>query len=52
MWWKRDWAWGRNYDITPDGKRLVMIVATSTAGNEITVVLNWYEELKRKMQGK
>jgi len=48
-WWAEDQPWGRNYDITPDGKRLVMIAGTSTAGNEITVVLNWFEELKQKL---
>ncbi len=37
-----------NYDVSPDGKRFVMIrpdeESTST---QIHVVLNWFEELKR-----
>jgi serine/threonine-protein kinase len=48
-WWVEDAPWGRNYDITPDGKHLVMIAGTSTAGNEITVVLNWFDELKQRL---
>ena len=49
----RDGSWGggipcgRNYDVGLDG-RLVMISAPSTAGNQIAVVLNWFEELKQK----
>jgi serine/threonine-protein kinase len=50
--WRPDPAWARTYDIAPDGKRLVMIAETSTAGNEITVVLNWFEELKQKLGAK
>jgi Tol biopolymer transport system component len=48
---------GRRYDITPDGKRfLVMLPDTSTKGKsrhtqQVNVVLNWFEELK-KIQGK
>jgi hypothetical protein len=46
----------RKYDITPDGKQFVMLFnPQSSAGNntasappqEIRVVLNWFEELKR-----
>jgi hypothetical protein len=36
--------------VMPDSKTLLMISTSGTAGNEITVVLNWFEELKRKMQ--
>jgi hypothetical protein len=45
--WLYDFRYGRNYDVMPDGKHLVMIAASGTAGSEITVVLNWFEELKR-----
>ena len=45
----------RNFDLTPDGRWLMAIPATAlTSGDdlkttqEITVVLNWIEELKRK----
>jgi hypothetical protein len=51
-WWREDYAWGRNYDVSPDGKRILLIAAAAAAGNEITVVQNWFEELKRKLQGK
>ena len=43
----------RNYDITPDGKRFLMIVPAGPAGPrdpsppQINIVLNWHEELKR-----
>jgi len=45
--WERESSFGRMYDISPDGKRLIMISITESAGNEITVILNWFEELKR-----
>ena len=37
-----------NYDVTPDGQRFVMIGSEDVpAPTELTVVLNWFEELKR-----
>ncbi len=36
-----------NYDVTPDGQRFVMIKEEQTAPEQIHVVLNWFEELKR-----
>jgi hypothetical protein len=42
----------RPYDITPDGKRFIgMIAANQTASGapQIQVVLNWFEELKAKV---
>ena len=40
-----------NYDITPDGRRFVMIMEGGEEGEtlltQIHVVLNWFEELKR-----
>ncbi|MEE8158927.1 MAG: hypothetical protein V3T78_06130, partial [Dehalococcoidia bacterium] len=37
-----------NYDVTPDGQRFVMVKATQESTPEqINVVLNWFEELKR-----
>ena len=39
-----------SYDVTPDGQQFVMIKgggATEEARQEIIVVLNWFEELKR-----
>jgi serine/threonine-protein kinase len=46
-----DFAWDRpaNYDVTPDGRRFVMVKTagrTSTV-EELRVVLNWFEELRR-----
>ncbi|MGH9256636.1 MAG: hypothetical protein ACRD3C_18910, partial [Vicinamibacterales bacterium] len=39
----------RSYDISPDGKRFLLIEApnTGTQAAALTVVLNWTEELKR-----
>ena len=39
------------YDITPDGQRFVMIQEgwTDSAPTQINVVLNWFEELKRRL---
>jgi eukaryotic-like serine/threonine-protein kinase len=38
-----------NYDVSPDGQRFLMIqpATASAPPNEITIVLNWSEELKR-----
>jgi serine/threonine-protein kinase len=43
---------GRNYDVTADGKRFLMIkdarpVDSSAPPSQLVVVLNWFEELKR-----
>jgi len=43
----------RNYDITPDGKRIIVVRKTSPleaveASTSINVVLNWTEELKQR----
>ncbi len=39
-----------NYDITPDGQRFVMIKSEQeSAPTQINVVLNWFEELKRRV---
>ena len=45
----------RNYDVAPDGERFLMVkqgAPTDNAGDlapEITVVLNWFEELKDRV---
>jgi hypothetical protein len=42
-----------NYDVTPDGQRFLMIQEERDARiNQINVVLNWAEELKRLMREK
>ncbi len=38
---------GRNYDLSPDGQRFLMIKEEEVGGAQINVVLNWFEELKR-----
>jgi serine/threonine-protein kinase len=45
-------AVGRNYDVTRDGKRFVMIKnpASGAGGMAITVVVNWAEELKARLK--
>jgi serine/threonine-protein kinase len=43
-----------NYDVSPDGERFVMLNsgAQERAATEITVLLNWFEELQRLVPGK
>ena len=44
-----------NYDVSPDGQRFLMIKASEQeqAGpTQINVVLNWFEELKRRVPAK
>ncbi|MDA2939177.1 hypothetical protein MYX75_13070, partial [Acidobacteria bacterium AH-259-A15] len=45
-------GFGRNYDISPDGQRFLMMKAgeqteESSAPTQLIVVLNWFDELKR-----
>ncbi len=40
-------AYGRDYDIMPDGQRFVMLKEMSPPPRRIAVVLNWFEELKQ-----
>ena len=40
-----------NYDITPDGRRLVMIAAEASSGIETVVVVNWLPELRARLAG-
>ena len=46
-------AFFRDYDITPDGERFVMILpeveSDASATSSINVVLNWFEELKERV---
>jgi Tol biopolymer transport system component len=39
--------WSSNYDVAPDGRRFVMIRRGEDADQQLNVVLNWFEELKR-----
>jgi hypothetical protein len=41
-----------NYDVSPDGQRFLMLKPTeqqAQAATQINVVLNWFEELKRRV---
>jgi hypothetical protein len=41
-----------NYDVSPDGQRFLMLKpaeASEAAPTQINVVLNWFEELKRRV---
>jgi hypothetical protein len=44
-------AWSSSYDVAPDGRRFVMIRrgedADTPAPQQLNVVLNWFQELKR-----
>ncbi len=40
---------GRHYDVTPDGRRFVMLRAEQEELAELNVVLNWFEELKAQV---
>jgi serine/threonine-protein kinase len=42
---------GRNYDVTPDGQRFLMIKSGTANGQtaQMNVVMNWFEELKRRV---
>ncbi len=41
-----------NYDVSPDGQRFLMLKTSEqgqAAPTQINVVLNWFEELKRRV---
>jgi serine/threonine-protein kinase len=40
-------AMGRTYDVSPDGKRFLMIKSADDSPRRIVIVQNWLEELKR-----
>ena len=41
---------GRDYDITPDGERFVVVLPSEESSQpQINVVLNWFEELKARV---
>jgi eukaryotic-like serine/threonine-protein kinase len=43
-------ATGVTYDVTPDGQRFLMIKdAPTEQATQINVVVNWFEELKRRI---
>jgi len=40
---------GVNYDISPDGQRFLVIQGGEANLTQLNVVLNWFEELKRRV---
>ena len=50
----------RNYDVTPDGKQLLVVLPAASARTDsaarptqqINIVLNWFEELKARVPGR
>jgi eukaryotic-like serine/threonine-protein kinase len=38
-----------DYDVSPDGQRFLMLKAAEQVPGQISVVLNWFEELKQKV---
>jgi serine/threonine protein kinase/Tol biopolymer transport system component len=40
-------AYGRTYDIMPDGQHFIMVKEMNPPPRRIAVILNWFEELKR-----
>jgi len=50
--YERTPATGPNYDVSPDGQRFLMLKPSEqevAAPTQINVVLNWFEELKRRV---
>ncbi len=43
------YRFGRNYAVTPDGERFLMVKPDETAQGNINVVLNWLDELERRV---
>jgi len=44
--------YGSSYDVAADGKRFLMIKppgAAQASTDQVTVVLNWFEELRRRV---
>jgi Tol biopolymer transport system component len=39
-----------SYDVTPDGQRFLMIKTAAARATQISVVVNWFEDLKRKFR--
>jgi serine/threonine-protein kinase len=45
------WPYHSNYDVLPNGQRFVMIKPVRDESARLVVVLNWFEELRRLMEG-
>jgi hypothetical protein len=43
------WTWIKPYDVTPDGRRFVMVRKEEGSNpRQINVVLNWFNELRER----
>ena len=42
-------AYAREYDITPDGRFLGVVPTSQSISGDIQIVINWFEELKRRV---
>ncbi len=40
---------GRDYDVSPDGQRFLMVQGDEANLTQLNVVLNWFEELKQRV---
>jgi eukaryotic-like serine/threonine-protein kinase len=52
--WTADSSVLRNYDVTPDGHRFLIVKENEqiAAATQMNVVLNWFEELRRRVPRK
>ena len=52
--YERSNAYWPNYDVTPDGKRFLMVKAAEQLPppSQVYVVLNWSDELKQRVPAK
>lgn len=50
--YERSNAYWPDYDVTPDGQRLLMLKSVDRAAppRQIDVVFNWFEELKQRVR--
>ena len=46
--WRKHEGYRREFDVAPDGERFLLI-EPATPRTEITVITNWFEELKAKV---
>jgi serine/threonine-protein kinase len=44
------WGLYANYDVHPEGDRFIMIEGSGESEDELTVVVNWFDELQARMQ--
>ncbi len=42
-------AYGRNYDVAPDGRFLMLKSVEESPPTQVNIIFNWVEELKRRV---